>query len=387
MLPPVPTPSNVATPWSTSAPSLPKPVGAWPFSGNGEASVGDVDVEFLGGTTATPHGVAFDGLTGVALTDGPSPVGSTESLTMSAWVSHTGQFVVIPMVLAQGSDTNLAIGFGIAGSEWIFGTSDFDLPGMAAGGAIILGPPPVQSDEWLFLTGVQDREEETISFYMNGELVDEVSALEPFESSGPLIIGGQDRDDLPASGVEPGGWAGAIANVAVYESALTSQQVTELYGSTRPTGPPPQWTPDPQSYADGMLDGVWEYKLTDAEASDLEFALGQSFGIGVDDVSVRLGFDGPTWWQGFALDGEPLLVNGSTEAATGIFDTDGDELTTNAAQAVSSFQWHVSQATLTLDWLRRCDIWSGTCVTPVNLVPAATTEQLVMDHVFAKTAM
>ena len=108
--PPATTPSARTTPGPletvtpSAATGLPTPVAAWGLRGDGEASVGSVDLEFEGGFTLTPGGVAFDGVTGKAVTVGPCPLDTTRSMTLSAWVTHPDRLGDLPFVLSLTHD-------------------------------------------------------------------------------------------------------------------------------------------------------------------------------------------------------------------------------------------------------------------------------------------
>ncbi|MEO7118828.1 MAG: LamG domain-containing protein [Candidatus Limnocylindrales bacterium] len=353
---------------------------AWSLRGDGEATVGDLDLEFVGGNTVTADGVAFDGLTGSALTKGPSPLDTTDSLTLSAWVSYHDALVDQPIVVGLAGATNLSVAFGVYGSDWIFGTSERDVPGAASGGALISGPEAVRSDSWVHLVGVSDRDAELIRFYVNGELADEVSAADPFAASGPLIIGG---------GLETGhgGWAGAVANVAAYQIVLTADQITVLYQTTRPTAPPPKWTPDPATYGEGILNGTWDYVIQDDIDSQLKVELETEYGRSFDEARIRFGFDGARWWQGHVLDGELQLEDsGFPSGDGGTFRVDGGELMTTAWYGTLKFAWTLDESGLTLRLLEECTVESGHCVTDHDEIEAQDPFAVQMsEHTYTKS--
>jgi hypothetical protein len=362
----------------------PTPLAAWSLHGDGHANVGGVDLEFDGGYTLTKRGAAFDGLTGSAVTEGAGPLDTTQSLTLSAWVSYTDRFVDVPMVVGQAGEQNLSIGFGIAGSDWIFGTSDYDLPGADGGGALISGPAAVRSDDWVHLVGVSDREAGVISFYVDGALIDETTASEPFAAGGPLIVGGQDRDQVPSGAPEPGGWAGAIRDVVAYQTALTADQITEIYETTKPDGPPPRWRPDPATYADGVLDGTWDVVM-DRKLAQLKDDLESDYGKSIGEARIRLGFDGPRFWQGFVIDGDLWLVDGYPEGDGGIARIDGDQVTIASGDGTTTYRWHLAGDQLHLGFVKECDGQGGGCRTRADVADTDPTVLLVMEHDFTKS--
>ncbi|MEO7118749.1 MAG: LamG domain-containing protein [Candidatus Limnocylindrales bacterium] len=322
--------------------------------------------------------MAFDGLTGSALTKGPGPLDTTESLTLSAWVSFTDQLVDVPTVVGLAGESNLSLAIEVAGSNWTFGTSDRDLPYPASGGALIVGPRTVRSNSWVHVAGVSDREAGLIRFYLNGELVDEMPAAAPFAASGPLIISG---------GLDPGGWAGAVADVAAYQTVLSPNQITEIFETTRPAASPPKWTPDPATYADGILNGTWDYVIQDNDDRQLKAQLESDFGRSIGEARIRFGFDGARWWQGFVVDGELQLEdNGVPAGDGGIFRVDGDALTTTAWYGTVTFAWRLVESGLTLHLLEECTVESGHCVTDRDEIEAQDPFVFQMsEHTYTKS--
>ena len=66
-------------------------------------------------------------------------------------------------------------------------------------------------------------------------------------------------------------------------------------------------------------------------------------------MSIRMGFDGDTWWQGTVFDGELFLRDGDTEGDGGLITVDGDKLTlTNGSGVWFTYSWSVEGDRLTL---------------------------------------
>jgi len=81
----------------------------------------------------------------------------------------------------------------------------------------------------------------------------------------------------------------------VYQSALTTDQVAEIYQTTKLSSPPPaQPAPDPSTYANGIVNGTWDYVVSDEEAR--QFFLSK-YGVTANEVKVRLGFNNYQWWE------------------------------------------------------------------------------------------
>lgn len=370
-----PAPESTVTP--TVAPTLPTgmptPVAAWSLRGDGHDSVGDLDLEFVGDYTLTAHGVAFDGLSGEALTLGPGPLDTTQSLTLSAWVTYTNKLTFVPIVMYQNGEENAPVALLVSGADWNFSTSDYDKPWPANGGASILAPPAVRSNEWVHLAGVSDREAGVIRFYFNGALADEIPANEPFAASGPIIIGE--------------GWSGAIADVAVYQDALTADQIAELHAATKPQAPPPVWAPDPATYADGMLDGTWDYLLTDDELAQYrKYLEADGYGQSVSEAYIRLFFDGPRWWAGDVLDGELWLTDdGLPHGDRGLISIDGDLMTITGSEYVTTYEWAVDGTELSITLVKDCVVDGGDCSTRDEVAAADPTALVGIEHTYTRS--
>ena len=97
-----------------------------------------------------------------------------------------------------------------------------------------------------------------LHLYVNGVPEAEAEFTAPFKGNGALVIGHGQSNSLPDSF-----WPGAIGEVAVYQVALTAEQVAEIYQTSKPSSPPPpQPVPDPSTYANGILNGTWDYVVS-----------------------------------------------------------------------------------------------------------------------------
>ena len=371
--PPAATPSARTTPGTpeTVTPSaaigLPTPVAAWSLHGDGEASVGDVDLEFEGGYTLTPAGVAFDGVTGKAVTNGPSPVDTTQSFALSAWVTHADQLNDVPNAVSLSGDGELRLTLGIAGLPWYFGTTDAD----------VFGGQAARSDDWVHLAATSDRELRINRLFVNGEIVGEAPDAAPAAAPGPLFIGGS---------VEGNEWAGAVADVAAYQAALTADQIAQIYDTTRPTAAAPQWTPDPSTYADGILNGTWDYVLQNGTDRKLINQLRADYGQSFDQAVVRMGFIGPRWWQGVVFDGQ-LWINeeeGVPAGDGGIIEIAGDRLVIRAGHGVTTFEWALDGSDLTFRVVSDCNA-DGECLTREQIADEDPFVLLFNEHTFTKS--
>jgi hypothetical protein len=362
-----PTQTAQSDPSPTTSAGLPAPVAAWSLRGDGKDSVGSLDLKFEGGYTITDAGVAFDGVSGRAVTDGPSPLDATQSVTLSAWVSHPTQLVDVPNVISLTGEGQLRMALAIAGG-WYFGTSAADVG----------GGTPVRSNDWVHLVGVSDREAGAVRVYVNGELVGEKPASAPLAATGPLIIGaGLDTD--------ANWWAGAVSDVSVYQAALTPDQIAELYSTTTPQGASPDWAPDPATYADGIFNGTWDYVLREGIDDAVLAQQTIDFGQSLDRPAIRLGFDGPLWWEGVAVDGQLVETNGESIGDIGIISVDGEQLTIAAWYGTTTFKWAVEGDQLTLTFVEECSADTGQCFDRDQVAAVDPLVIPMIEHTYTKS--
>ncbi len=350
---------------SAAAPELPDPIAAWSLRGNGAASFGDNDLEFFGGYQVTESGAAFDGVTGQAIAKGPSPLDTTKSLTVSAWVSHPDQLTDVPVVVSQ--DT---VALAITGFVWAF---DVVVPN----GEVLVEGPATISNDWVFVVGVSDRDAGVIRLYVDGKLIDEAPTAAPVASSMPVHIGGAlDSGNF---------WAGAIADVALYQTALSEAQIAEMFHTTRPDGPAPAWTPDPFTYGDGVLNGIWDYPLTEEDDAVVLSQLRAAYGKGFTEASIRIGFDGPRFWQGVVIDGELATIDGEEVGAVGMITTDQDELTVTEWGVITTHRFVIDGNVLTIQFINECDRQTDECFTRDERLATDPFVIYIMEHSFVKS--
>jgi hypothetical protein len=153
--------------------------------------------------------------------------------------------------------------------------------------------------------------------YVNAEPQAKAAYTAPLKANGPLVVGRSQFDSHPSNF-----WPGAIEEVAVYQTVLTAEQVAEIYRTTKPSSPPPaQPAPDPSTYGNSILNGTWDYVVSDEDAQ--QFFL-SDYGVTADEVRVRLGFNNNQWYEVAVFDGEPFFVNGVPEGDLGTFRIEGD---------------------------------------------------------------
>ena len=382
--PPPGTPPATGSPAATGSVAeaeLPAPDYAWAFDGDGRASAGGMDVEFLGAYESSADAVAFDGYTGHGMA-AEGLVDTTRSFTLSVWANYAkprGQSAVLEVLGDDSYAAALAVG---GDSEWSFATKTTDTTGIEH--AIqVQTAPGLAGYRWTHVAGVYDSDAGVIRLYVNGERVGEAPTDVLFSARGPLAIGRGQYDGGPGNF-----WPGAIDSVAVYQSVLTDAQVAAIHESTRPSSsPPPLPAPDPSTYANGILNGTWDFVLDD-EGAQLLLEDYADFVDSADEVTVRLGFDDHEWWEGVLFDGELILHDGVPEGAGGTFIIDGNNLIVTESEGDGVNTRTLADNRLTLELVEFCPVADPgqLCERVDPLAPEWKGPIILFNHTFTKSS-
>jgi hypothetical protein len=351
---------------------LPAPDFAWAFDGDGKASAGGIDVEFLGAYESSADAVAFDGYTGHGMA-AEGLVDTTKSFTLSVWANYA-KAQRQSAVLGVLGDDSYAAALAVGGKT-------ADITGIEY--AVQVQTAPVRAgNRWTHVAGVYDSDAGVIRLYVDGEPVGEAATGAPFSAKGPLTIGRGQYDGGPGNF-----WPGAIDSVAVYQSVLTDAQIAAIYESSRPSSsPPPLPAPDPATYANGLLNGTWDFVLDD-EGAQLLLEDYADFVDSADEVTVRLGFDDHEWWEGVLFDGELILHDGVPEGAGGTFIIDGNNLITTESEGDGVSTWTLADNRLTLELVEFCPAGDPQqpCERTDPLAPEWKLPITIFNHTFTKS--
>ncbi|GEM_PF-1920484 len=117
-------------------------------------------------------------------------------------------------------------------------------------------------------------------------------------------------------------------------------------------------TLDPSTYANGILNGTWDYVMSEEDRAFFEADLEAESGYEADELRIRMGFDNHEWWQGFVFDGELWLHNGVPEGDGGTFRIEDDLLIQTGAQGQIqvTYTWVLNGDQLTLTVVEECDV-------------------------------
>jgi hypothetical protein len=349
-----PTPTAPVASASPTASENTLPVAAWDLDGDGKASVGNSALEFSGAYNFSDTAVSFDGYTGNTSTDAPGPLDTTASFSVSTWVNYADRASAFSVAVCQLGEVTCPFALGVGDtSQWWFAMKREDQSGPEYS-VPIYSTQAVPSKSWTHLVGVYNKDAGMIYLYVNGEPAAEAEFTAPLKANGSLVIGRGQSNSLPDAF-----WPGAIGEVALYQAALTAGQVAEIYQTTKPSSPPPaQPAPDPSTYANGILNGTWDYVMTEDDKVALDAnGLKAESGYDADELRIRMGFDNNTWWQGFVFDGTLWLHNGIPEGDGGTFRIEGDRLiqTDTHVHIQVTYKWVLEGDRLTLTVVQECD--------------------------------
>ncbi len=244
------------------------PAGWWPLTDGSAATTSytpafAVDDSGAGNTAVLSGGASlgagsasFSGSSGLAATSGPV-LNTTQSYSVSAWVSlaSTATAQGFDAVSQGGANTGsfqLQYSGGYGG--WSFTTPTSDIAAPVSDSAHLSTVPALNT--WTHLVGEFNASTGALSLYVNGALAATGSDPTPWTGSGPLAIGGLQT----ASGSASQLFNGQVANVEVYQRALTAAEIASLYSGGRSGGPldarslTTTWTRDQRGLPTSMTD-------------------------------------------------------------------------------------------------------------------------------------
>ncbi|WP_157536093.1 LamG-like jellyroll fold domain-containing protein [Kitasatospora mediocidica] len=213
------------------------PNGWWPLSQTSGSTVTDATGT---GNTASANGpvtwsnsaATFNGSDWLA-TNGPV-INTASSYTVSAWANLADTSSDHTIVAQGGKNTEaFYLQYSKALNTWAFvspsadATSGVSYPEAA-------GTSPATTNTWTHLVGVYDGSAGTMTLYVNGTAAATTSNASAWNATGPLSIG---NAVLSGGGQLYGtGDSGSVANVQVYQRALSATEAAGLYSSGRGGG-------------------------------------------------------------------------------------------------------------------------------------------------------
>jgi hypothetical protein len=288
--------------WTKDQPSSPQPLAWWPMDDDADDYV---VIETNGNYTATSSAFTSDRTTSGVLNSALSFNGSDSAIsgsaditfsafTVTAWVKFAS-FYPWTRVVSKGDggySTTFILGQGDGGSIYL-GLLDGQNQDIVFGGnAIPIG-------EWTFIAGTWDGS--TATTYLNGAAqVSQATAITPatiYYSTAPFYLG---------SSADPSQYnlVGDLDEVRIYNTALTANQITNLFTSYNytPPQPPAQTTIsfDATTYypGDATSDGVY------ADPTSIQYS-----GTTFDTISTAYTYGSYTFLEWRDSNGTPYYLN------------------------------------------------------------------------------
>ena len=192
------------------------------------------------GNQATASGVAwagsgaqFSGQGGQQITTRGPVVDTTGSFSVSAWVNLAGFTGDDQVVVSQdaGSVAGFYLGYDPGSGSWAFEVPEED-QNDPPDWAFATGGPSAQTNTWVLLTAVHDVNTGDDQLYVNGTESGDAADSSPIASHGPVEVGAGKYDGQTGSDA----FDGTVANVEIYPTALSADEVGNLYGQGRGGG-------------------------------------------------------------------------------------------------------------------------------------------------------
>jgi RHS repeat-associated protein len=243
------------------------PVGWWPLtdganamgsssptSAADESGSGNTAVQSSGATWAS-GAASFNGTSGMLTTAAPV-LNTAQSYSVSAWVNLAADSTTAGYdAVTEGGNAIGPFELQYSGGDggWAFTSASADSSSHSYYSAHLSTKPAL--NVWTHLVGVFDASTGAMSLYVNGSLAATGSNPTPFNGTGPLGIGG-----MQTTGAQSQIFDGQVADVQLYQRALTAADVSTLYGDGRTGGAldakllTTSWTLDQRGLPTSMTD-------------------------------------------------------------------------------------------------------------------------------------
>lgn len=183
------------------------------------------------GVTWTGSGASFNGSSAQQISTNGPVLNTATSYSVSAWVNLASTASYYTAVSQGGANMGaFYLQYSPVNGSWAFVLPQQDSTSAPQSAARATAPPAVNT--WTHLVGVYDSSSSVVRLYVNGVQVDFGNLTTPWSASGPLSIGGLRL----TNGTTSNGFLGQVANVQVYQRALSASEVSTLYGAGRTSG-------------------------------------------------------------------------------------------------------------------------------------------------------
>ncbi|MFE9442430.1 LamG-like jellyroll fold domain-containing protein [Streptomyces sp. NPDC006602] len=302
------------------------PAGWWKLNQTSGTNVTDASGT---GNTARATDVTWNGdaatLNGTSsnvATNGPV-LDTTASYTVSAWVNLNSTPTRNMTLLGQDGATNspfyLQYNYSHSGAPlWSFDLTSGDTTSPSFTGAY--SSAAATSGTWTHVVGAYDAATGAMKLYVNGSLAGSNTDSVPWSSSGSLTMGRSKYGGNPSDFTD-----GSLADVQVYQRALSAADVTSLYGKGRTGGTVGSSTEQTTKYAYDKR-GL-PTSTTDAEQNTTTYAYDEAGNLAVTTApAVQAEPDGTT-----AATVHPVTTSGFNTFGEGVEEQDPNGLVTTTA--------------------------------------------------------
>nr|WP_306824592.1 LamG domain-containing protein [Streptomyces sp. JJ38] len=233
----------------------------------------------------TDRGLDLNGTTAYAATDGPV-LETRSAYTVSAWARLESTAEDAAVLSQDGTSYSpFVLAFDDGHGHWLFGVREADAPSQEGDYWGVASDYPARTGVWTHLAATYDAGTGKVSFYVNGVLQGTNTAAGSWSAEGALQIG-----RYLSGGGHRGYFNGSIDEVAVWQRALTSQEIADearLLTSDQ--------------YAGAELVAAWNpANATGTAVSDTQSGYGHTL----------------TLSGGASLDGESIVLDGVDDAAS-----------------------------------------------------------------------
>jgi len=246
------------------------------------------DVRLIGASTA-----GFSGTGSLVTTE--SVVDTAESFSMAAWVRLEGTDSDARVAGFEGvNQSAMHVGYSADSDRWYLAMPEED---SVTGGtwARAESDQTIKANQWTHLAVAVDRSDQLARLFVNGVEAGSTAVPAGWTATGPFRVG----DALSGDASMP--WHGQVAQVRLYDRAITAGDITIGYDDHRPL-----MTPTLVAAWDFNIDCCGEVWDNSGWGNDLETQGGTQFTNGRD------------WNYGLGLNG----VDGLAQSATAVVRTD-----------------------------------------------------------------
>jgi len=305
------------------------PAGWWKLNQTSGTNI--TDASGTGNTATAGSGVTWSdsaakfagttsGTGNVIDTTGPV-LDTTASYTVSAWVNLTDTSTYRTFVAQGGTNrASFYLQYSKADNAYRFHAANADVASPSAFyDATATAAPTLNT--WTHLVGVFDSTTGSMKLYVNGAQAGSGTNTSPWTGTGPLSIGGTEKADGSTSDVV----AGSVGDVQVYQRALSTADVTSLYGKGRTGGTVGSSTEQTTKYTYDKR-GL-PTSTTDAEQNTTTYAYDEAGNLAVSTApAVQAEPDGTT-----ASTVHPVTTSGFNTFGEGVEEQDPNGLVTTTA--------------------------------------------------------